>query len=454
VTPFESARAVADAVLYEGYVLYPYRASSSRNQLRWQWGVLMPADVVERDGSERGSAGVEILVDGTGSRVTVTVRFLQVQRRTVERAEAGGFVPVEQLETEAATYVEWDEARECEVELVVAPTAGELVAEVEGGTDVEPVLDDAGATVGRLVRVREPLRVRVVTEVRRPISPYAVSILALRVENRTPPTDDPDERRPEWLRRALVACHVLVTVDGGRFVSLLDPPEWAGALAAGCRHEGLFPVLGGPDGQESVVLASPIILYDHPEIAPESVTTFFDALEVDELLSLRTATLTEDERREVRGTDPRAARLLDDVDSLPGEIWERLHGTIRHLDAMTDAGARPDPEHPETPWWDPAADATVDPEHDAVMVGGVEVRRGRRVILRPGVRRADAYDMFLAGRTATVAAVLFDVDHGTHLAVTVDDDPGSDLKESHGRYLYFSPDEIEPLLAGAEGSLR
>jgi len=455
VTPTEAARAVADAVLYEGYVLYPYRASSSRNQVRWQWGVLMPADVVERDGSERDGAATEVLVDGADARVGVTVRFLQVQRRTVERAEGGVFVPVDSLETEDATYVAWDEARECEVELAVPAEPGDHESEVDGGTDVELVTDASGTTVGRLVRVREPLRVGVVTEVRRPTSPYAVSVVSVRVENRTRPTDRAGEHRPDWLRRALVACHVLLTVERGRFVSLLDPPEWAAPLATACRHEGLFPVLGGPSGQASVVLASPIILYDHPEIAPESATAFFDALEVDELLSLRTATLTEQERREVRGTDPRAARLLDDVDSLPTEIWDRLHGTIRHLDAMTGAGAvPPEPAQPETPWWDPGADATVDPEHDAVVVGEAEVRRGSRVILRPGVRRADAYDLFLAGRTATVAAVLFDVDQGTHLAVTVDDDPGSDLKESHGRYLYFAPDEVEPILTGAEGSVR
>ncbi len=394
-----------------------------------------------------------MLVDGADPRVTLTVRLLQVQRRTVERATRDGFVPVEALETEDATYVAWDEARECEVEVVVPPTAGDHEVELAGGTEVEPVVDGAGTTVGRLVRVREPLRVGVLTEVRRPPSPYAVAVLSVRVENRTPRTSGPDRRRPDWLRRALVACHLLLAVERGRFLSLLDPPEWAGPLAAGCRHEGLFPVLGGRGGQQSVVLASPIILYDHPEIAPESATAFFDALEVDELLSLRTATLTERERREVRGTDPRAARLLDDVDSLPTEIWDRLHGTIRHLDALTGAG-EPEPGQPETPWWDPGADATVDPERDAVVLGDVEVRRGSRVILRPGVRRADAYDMFLAGRTATVAAVLFDVDQGTHLAVTVDDDPGSDLKESHGRYLYFSPDEVEPILAGADGAAR
>ena len=340
MTPFESARAVADAVLYEGYVLYPYRASSSRNQVRWQWGVLMPADVVERDTSERSSSLTEVLVDGADPRLRVTVRFLQVQRRTVERADDGTFVAVESLETADATYVGWDEARACEVELTVPDGAGEQVVGVEGGHDVELVTDAAGTPVGRLVRVREPVQVGVVTELRRPVSPYAVAVLTLRVENRTPAAQHPGPSRPEWLRRALVACHLVVEVEAGRFLSLLDPPEWAVSLAAECRQEGLFPVVAGPAGQAAVVLASPIILYDHPEIAPESATAFFDALEVDELLSLRTATLTEQERREVRGTDPRAARLLDEVDALPAEIWDRLHGTIRHLDAISgDAGS-------------------------------------------------------------------------------------------------------------------
>ena len=200
-----------------------------------------------------------------------------------------------------------------------------------------------------------------------------------------------------------------------------------------------------------MALASPIILYDHAELAPESKTAFFDALEVDELLSLRTMTLSEQEKREVRGTDPRTAALLSEVDSMPGDLWERLHGTVRYLDSMTQSDAASVTEA-DLPWWDPGSDSSVDPERDAVTVGDVEVRRGSHVILRPGIRRADAYDLFLAGRTATVAAVLFDVDHGEHLAVTVDDDPGSDLKSAHGRYLYFAPDEVEPIAVGAEGT--
>ena len=107
------------------------------------------------------------------------------------------------------------------------------------------------------------------------------------------------------------------------------------------------------------------------------------------------------------------------------------------------------PPPSSAPWWDPGLDASVSPETDAVRVGSVELARGSRVRLRPGRHRADAQDMFLDGRTATVDAVLTDVDDKQYLAVTLDDDPASELLQWHGRFLYFSPDEVEPLEADA-----
>jgi hypothetical protein len=335
----------------------------------------------------------------------------------------------------------------------LSPGRQEVVLEVPGGSDVETLTGPDGRVVGRLVRTRQPLRPAVLVRVERPVSPYPVLLVSVRLENRTGGPTGPEAGRTHWLRRALVACHVLMQVEGAGFVSLLDPPEWARGFVDGCVNEGLFPVLGAPAGDRGVVLSSPIILYDHPEIAPESASTFFDSLEIDELLSLRTMTLTEDERREVRGTDPRAAELLDEVDAMPPDLWERLHGTVRYLEAMTAAPATPEPVE-QPPWWDPGVDASVDPDRDSVQVGQVEVRRGSRVVLRPGDRRADAYDLFLAGRPATVAGVFTDVDGAVHLAVTLDDDPGADLKLAHGRYLYFAPDEVEPLRVPSEETPR
>jgi hypothetical protein len=446
----KDARAVADAVLYEGYVLYPYRASAPKNRVRWQWGVLMPDDVVARDDSERSWNRTDLVVDGRPSSLRVTIRFLQVQRRNVEDATGQR---VERLDAGDVVHMAWDEALEQE-HVIDVPLAGIFVStiDVPGGTEVEDV---AG---GRLVRVREPVSVALVATVETPVSQFPVSLVSLRVENRTPAAEDPGPDRPVWLRRALVACHLLVEVDGAAFVSQLDPPEWAKGFVGNCENDGVFPVLAGPAGQEQVVLSSPIILYDHPELAPQSESSFMDSLEIDELLSLRTMTLSEEEKREVRGTDPRAAALLDEVDEMPPELWDRLHGTVRYLDAMTasDIGLAPPPEQSaplDVPWWDPGSDSSVDPENDSIRIGEIDVRRGTRVILRPGVRRADAYDLFLAGHTATVAAVLHDVDGHQHLAVSVDDDPGADLKTAHGRYLYFAPDEVEPLAhQGSEAS--
>lgn len=445
MTAVETARAVADAVLYEGYLLYPYRAGSPKNAVRWQWGVLMPQDVTAVDSSERSANRTDLVLDGREPSLRATVRFLRVQRRHVEDAAGKR---VDRLDVGQASYVPWDEAREEEIAVTVPlPEGCDASFELAGGTETERLPEGAGT----LVRTWEPVRVGVVAHAEQPDSPYAVTLVALRVENQTPPHDQPPDDqsaadRPAWLRRALVACHVLLEVDGASFVSQLDPPEWARGFVGQCVNEGVFPVLAGPSDQSQVMLSSPIILYDHPELAPESESTFFDSLEIDELLSLRTLTLTDQERREARGTDPRVAALLREVDEMPEELWERLHGTVRYLDSVTGvAPPRGSSAPQDVPWWDPGSDASVDPDNDAVVIAGCEVRRGSRVVLRPGVRRADAYDLFLAGRTATVSAVLHDVDGNQHLAVSVDDDPGSDLKSAHGRFLYFAPDEVEPL---------
>ncbi|MBV8996159.1 MAG: hypothetical protein JO287_21215, partial [Pseudonocardiales bacterium] len=216
-----------------------------------------------------------------------------------------------------------------------------------------------------------------------------------------------------------------------------------------CRNERTWPVMVGESGRRDVLLISPIILYDYPQIAPESAGDLFDGTEIDEILTLRTMTLTDEEKAEARATDERARALMDRVDSMPPEMLDKLHGAIRYLGETPGIRKEPDPIEtittPGTPWWDPGADASVDPETDSVTIAGVEVAKGSKVMLMPGSRRAAAQDMFLEGRTATVAAVLLDVDGNTHVAVTIDDDPGAEISAAHGRFRYFAPDELAPL---------
>jgi hypothetical protein len=224
--------------------------------------------------------------------------------------------------------------------------------------------------------------------------------------------------RAEVVASSLVGAHVVLSVAGGAFVSLLDPPPPLRAAAEACRNEGVFPVLAGDPERRDILLASPIVLYDHPEVAPESPGQSFDATEVDELLTLSTRSLTDDEKREARATDRRAAELLDRAERLSDEALLGLHGARRDGTAGAGDGA-------------PAG----------AIVRGCRVR----IRLRPvtGAHRTDAQDMFLDGRLAVVEEVREDLDGVVHVAVLVEDDPASELHRWYGRHLHFRPDELE-----------
>ncbi len=462
---FETARTVADAVLYEGYVLYPYRASSRKNQVRFQWGVLTPRSYSETEGSERWSARTECLVDlGTGTVqaiLRVRVRCLQTQRRRVEArlrkeeptSHRPSFGPVDALEVDGTTHVNWDEAVDHAVDLppLIFPqggtTANELPFHLEGGSETEPLYQADGTLAGRFLRERLPVdgAIRVTTAPEGDGSRYVK--VTVTVENASIWNDD-RTLRADVVAQSLVAVHTMLAVDGATFVSLLDPSDDAAEAARACRSDGTYPVLIGHD---DVVLSSPIILYDHPEVAQQSPGDLYDALEIDEILALRVMTLTDTEKAEARGTDARAAAIIDRCDSLSPEAIGRLHGRMRPLEpewpTLTSRGS-------DTPaWWDPASDESVDPWTDSVRVDGVELAQGSTVRLRPS-GQADAQDMFLDGRCGTVAGVFADVDGGVHLAVTLDDDPAASELVWQGRYLYFRPDEVEPMPASQRSKGR
>ena len=450
----ERARKIADAVLYEGYVLYPYRASSGKNQVRWQFGVLAPREWSDAGGCEHSWSQTECLIEGE-FEIAGTVRFLQIQRRIVEKLiDTDTFQEVESLEAEAELWTTWDEAIEREVEFIESSETSldERVVDFEfpASRTTEPILTKSGRQVGRFIRESTAVKGTLRLSSESIEESTALRKLHLRIENVTP-WSDAGASRDLVMRSSLIGVHSLLEARRGKFVSLIDPPEWAKAGVQKCSNVHTWPVMVGDDGDRDVVLSSPIILYDYPQIAPESPGDLYDATEIDEILTLRTMTLTDDEKRQARATDPRAAAIIDRVDDMPPEILDKLHGALRYLRSSTTAADQDTraENHADTveppPWWDPGADASVSPESDSVQIGDVSISKGCRVRLRPGPRRSDAQDMFLAGKTARVEAVYFDVEENEYLAVTLEDDPAADFMQTHGRFLYFYPDEVEPL---------
>ena len=452
------ARLAADAVLYEGYLLYPYRASSSKNHARWQFGVLGPPGAAERGLGEAPGLRTQCLLedgaDGAASLV-IHLRFLQLQRRQLLDLDG---VEVRAITVDATTSLSWDEAVEQELTFTVSldDLAQGLTrpVRVEGGEEVEPLLDQAGASLGSVVRRRWPLT----AQLRAHSTPVDGLVkLEIGVEN----VDDSSlEVKDDATRRSFLGTHLIIEAHGAGFVSLLEPPESAAAAAADCDQQRCWPVLSGLPGDVDLLLGLPIILYDYPEIAGESPGALFDATEIDEILTLRVLTMTDEEKAEARATDPLAREIIDRCDEMSPETLQQMHGALRSprgpgaggLDGpdiawpeLTDIReAEPASFDTDTPWWDPATDAAVRPDSDAVTISGVRVARGSLVRVHPN-RRADAQDLFFAGQVARVTAVLSDVDGSTHVALVLVDDPASDLHEEAGRFFYFAPDELEPL---------
>ncbi|WP_083749840.1 hypothetical protein [Frankia sp. CcI49] len=385
-----AARALSDTVLYEGYLLYPYRADALKNQQHWQFGVLMPPSFAGAGSGEHSNAHTEFLLDGgPDAQLTVAIRWLW------EHDGARG---------EAATALRMRLA-----DMLDEPARRELTYPPPRPTPSTP------AARGELL-----------LDAQRLPGPYGGFRIRASVRNISAgePPGAPDAAagaRDAALGAAFIGLQLVAHVAPGEFLSLADPPEWAARAAADCANERLWPALLGRPGRSDTLLAAPIILPDDPQLAAESPTSFCDATEIDEMLALRTATLTETEQRDARAGDPRAAELLDAVAELAPAMVEKLHGRTR-IAGSDPARATPSPPLAPSP----------------------QLVEGAAVWVRPRRGRTDAQDMFVDGAAATVAAVLHDLDGRTHIAVTLDEDPGADLRREFGRFLYFSPDELEP----------
>lgn len=350
----ELAKKVADSVLYEGYLLYPYRASAVKNRQRFNFGVLLPpAYAKAQTGNDAFLMRTECLVEGAQPTVDVRARFLQIVLReaarlrepiaahstgTVSPPDSTEYEIVSELTIDGETFPTWQEAIEREV-TVFGASLSELAARPRqvcwsspADEETETLRDAEGRMAGVLIRRRKPVDCSVTLSA----TPLGECLWKVSVEVENQTACGNPSTRDEALPSSLVAAHTLLAANEGLFVSLLDPPEAFSDQAAACRNVGTWPVLLGSPGDRDGMLSSPIILYDHPQIAAESAGSFFDGTEIDEMLALRVMTLTDDEKREMRNVDRFAREILERTESLPQEHLLKLHGTIRGL-KPTDA---------------------------------------------------------------------------------------------------------------------
>ena len=337
----EQIREIADAILYEGYLLYPYRRSSIKNRQRWTFGVVYPRSYSEAQGiNEPWQMRTECLVTGSEeTKLDITMRFLHLLKHTTEQEEKDAGDGYRGYET-------WEEGRAREVvgqniflhELV---TEAKRIAVsfpeehlVEPGQETIRIQKAIEGTMTVSARqVREGLfRVTVLIENTSVIKSNDLA----RMEGGQDIRPRQSYKRDEVQLHSFVSTHTILQVQHGEFISLLEPPDELMDIAKACQNTHTWPVLIGHEGERDAMLSSPIILYDYPQIAPESIGTLFDGTEIDEILTLRILTLTDEEKQEMRDGDERARALLERTESLTADDLMSLHGVIRNLQSVDE----------------------------------------------------------------------------------------------------------------------
>ena len=329
----DAVKKIAEAVLYEGYMLWPYRRSARKNQQRWTFGGVYPRAYSEARGEDDPwIMQTQCLVLGDEeTAVEVKVRFLHVVERKVNQRSGETLEFVEELRVGGELYLPWDEATEREIavgrfKLSELESPERIGIDIPAGSREEPLRGPAGEAVGALVRGWRTLRGTVKVEA----EPLREGIfrVTVRITNTTPWGG---EDRESTLKQTFVSTHTALEVEGGEFVSLIDPAEELREAAEACENLKTWPVLVGEEGERSTMLSSPIILYDYPQIAPESPGDLFDGTEIDQMLILNVLNLTDEEKDEMRASDPRGREILERCESLSPEELMKLSGTFRDI---------------------------------------------------------------------------------------------------------------------------
>ena len=381
---FAAVEEIARAVLYEGYLLYPYRTSALKNRQRWMFGRLVPQEYSLAHGElEPWSMQTECLVAGAPqTELEISVRFLQLMAGDDGNGGLGDAV-----ERKVGAVVGLEQIAQCPYRIAFA-----FEPRLEGAISLVAV--DAGSGLVKVTVV---------------------------IENQTPSVAEED--LDGALFSTLISTHTILRVQEGEFISLLDPPESCRELALNCRNIGAWPVLVGQEPGK-MMLSAPIILYDYPQVAPESPGDLFDGTEIDELLSLRILTLTSDEKRQMAAASEHARRILERTQALTEEQLLRMHGRLQSGTALQPA---------------PRSQSS-----QAARSEECPFQPGDRVRLRPH-RGADALDVLLSGQLAAIVAIERDFENRVHLAVVIDDDPGRDLgvRGHPAHRFFFGPEEVE-----------
>src|SRR5579862_304951 len=251
---------IINTLLYEGYSLFPYHRSSVKNQKPAPFGVIYPRAYHAYNPQAAAEIQSQCIVLGKESfSVHITVCFLHLARtntsgwQTVERRiETDDAIAPELLikSEKVPFYFDAENVNE------MLPIGGEVIVKTEAVEDID--------------------------------NAFKISV---NVYNTSSLINAKNVSRDEALCQSFLSSHIILTATNGEFISVQDPPDGFSLEIQRCENKGTWPIL--IDEANRTILCSPIIVYDHPKIHPQSKTDLFDSTEIEEALMLHFAAMSD-----------------------------------------------------------------------------------------------------------------------------------------------------------------
>lgn len=276
----EKIKKLADAILYEGYALFPYRKNALKNQKRFNFGVLSPKCWAEKQTNEYFFQQTEVLFTANeNAKVTFQFRYLQLEENE-----------------------DWQ-------------TAHEKIFENSVDVKEYQTSDFKIQNDGKITLKTEKLDENLFK-------------LTFKIENLAENTSFKNLSREEILPFSFVSAHTVFEIENGEFISVIEPLKEFKDYSQMLDNINCFPVLVGDKNLRNCVLSAPIILYDFPETAENSFDNFFDGLEIDELMVMNLLALTDKEKEEIKNTDAKTRKILEKIEKVSAEDLLKLHAKM------------------------------------------------------------------------------------------------------------------------------
>ncbi len=271
---------IVNAVLYEGHILYPHRATAPGNQHnRFSFGRICPEIYNQNQAAnELCKFQAEVLLETGGElpELRITLGFLQPFQQEIcalprplpklPQKEGLGSVDIPNLESNGKAYQSWMEAVERQVTVPLKTFHGSVEAlfSFDDPCIAESIFDENGLITAVVRSAKSPISGKVIVT----LSPlkHGLSKISVTILNQSWVADSGADIRDKFLMSTMASSHVILQAKHGQFISLWDTPAELKFFAAQCRNVGVWPVLVGDKSraERSTMMASPVILYDYP----------------------------------------------------------------------------------------------------------------------------------------------------------------------------------------------